>query len=415
MRVRLSGLVPLSRGGLFLAALAVSPPARAAALTMISPRHLDLHFVRNEGQADPAVAYSARTFAGTVFVTGAGEIVHALSSRGGPGWTLTERLVDGRAVPAVEECSTARASFLLGNDPSRWRDGVETSDSVTFGEVWPGVHLELRSRDRTVEKVFTIAPAADPARIRVRLEGARSLSVDESGSLVAETGLGLVSFSAPFAYQTNGEAREAVPVSYVLRGGEYGFQLGAHDPARPVVIDPILQSTYVGGSGGFDQVDEIAFHPTSGNVYVAGFTNSTNFPGTTGGAQSAHGADSGSQDAFVAEVPLDLTPTLLQATYRCSAYDIAEGLAISSDCALDLRHRRDRPPRTFRSWAARRRPMPAAATPLSSASTRASTGAFKSTYLGGTANDHGSRSIAVDACTGKAFAGGWGESKTSQC
>ena len=395
--------------GLLLAALAAPSPMNASAIASISPRHLDLHFVRNEGQADSEVAFTASTFAGAVYVTRDGRIVHSLIRRGAPGWTLTERLVDGRAVPAAEDCSAARASFFLGDDPKRWRDGVETSESVSLGEAWPGVRVDLRSRERNVEKVFTLAPGADPEDIRVRLEGARSLSVDGAGALVADTGLGPVVFSPPFAYQVRGEGREPVPAAYVVRSGEYGFRLGPHDPALPVVIDPILQSTYVGGSGTLDQVDEIAFHPTSGNVYAAGYTNSGVFPGTTGGAQASYGG--GNDDAFVAVFSSDLT-TLVQATYLGGGgYDIAEGLTISADGNSIY---------VVGETASANFPISGGAQPSNAGGSDAwvvrldpsLTGAFKSTYLGGTANDHGSRSIAVDGATGSVLVGGWGESKT---
>ena len=61
------------------------------------------------------------------------------------------------------------------------------------------------------------------------------------------------------------------------------------------------------------RIDEyaLAIHPTSGDVYVAGRTESTNFPGTAGGAQAANG---GGDDAFVAHLNSALT-TLYQATY----------------------------------------------------------------------------------------------------
>jgi hypothetical protein len=64
----------------------------------------------------------------------------------------------------------------------------------------------------------------------------------------------------------------------------------------------LSQATYLGGSG-FDAGRAIAIHPTSGEVFVAGETASTNFPGTTGGAQPASG---GGEDAFVARLTADL-------------------------------------------------------------------------------------------------------------
>ncbi len=34
---------------------------------------------------------------------------------------------------------------------------VETADSLSLGEVWPGIRVGLRARGGTVEKVFTVA------------------------------------------------------------------------------------------------------------------------------------------------------------------------------------------------------------------------------------------------------------------
>ena len=142
------------------------------------------------------------------------------------------------------------------------------------------------------------------------VEGARSLRINEAGALVVGTGLGEVTFTPPVAFQERQGARRLVKAAYELYGRRYGFRLGDHDPAVPVEIDPLLQATYLGGSG-TDEALALAIHPTSGDVYVAGDTGSTNFPGTTGGAQAANG---GGLDAFVARLTVGLvavepTPT----------------------------------------------------------------------------------------------------------
>ena len=282
-------------------------------------------FIANRGQTNPAVAYYAPTFAGTVYVTKKGEIVYSLpaspkDTRGsalgvakafGAGWTLTEIPVRGRARVAAERPAEAQVNYFIGNDPARWRSGIPTYEGVSFGEVWPGVLLSLRAHGDNVEKLFTVRPGAEASRIRMRIAGAKSLRVDEAGALVATTGLGEVTFTPPVAYQEQDGLRRSVTVAYRARGREYGFSLGSHDPALPVVIDPLLQATYLGGSGD-DFGNALAIHPTSGEVYVAGQTNSANFPGTTGGAQPASGG--GDLDAFVARLNATLT-TLNQATY----------------------------------------------------------------------------------------------------
>jgi hypothetical protein len=82
-------------------------------------------------------------------------------------------------------------------------------------------------------------------------------------------------------------------------------------------LTTLTQATYLGGSN-FDEALALAIHPTSGDVYLAGLTISTNLPGTAGGAQAASGA--GSFDAFVARLSSTLT-TLTQATYLGSSGD----------------------------------------------------------------------------------------------
>ncbi len=95
------------------------------------------------------------------------------------------------------------------------------------------------------------------------------------------------------------------------------------------MIDPILQASYAGGSGG-DVGNAIAVAP-DGDVYVAGSTLSFNFPGTRGGAQPAASANS---DAFVARFSADLT-VLRQATYLGGAgSDAAFALAIDATGAI---------------------------------------------------------------------------------
>jgi hypothetical protein len=75
-------------------------------------------------------------------------------------------------------------------------------------------------------------------------------------------------------------------------------------------LGTLLQATYLGGSGG-EEVLGLAIQPTTGDVYVAGFTTSDDFPRTASGAQPTI---AGLTDGFVAHLDPTLS-ALRSATY----------------------------------------------------------------------------------------------------
>jgi uncharacterized repeat protein (TIGR02543 family) len=173
------------------------------------------------------------------------------------------------------------------------------------------VEVKLKATQKTVEKLFYVQPGADPSKIMVQVDGAKGLKLSKDGEIIIKTGLGELKLSKPIAWQEKDGKKLPVEVSYKLIGkNRYSFEVAKADPSLPIVIDPILQSTYLGGSD-LDEARALAIHPTTGEVYVAGRTYSTNFPDTADGARESN---SGDQDVFVARLNASLTATL-QATY----------------------------------------------------------------------------------------------------
>jgi hypothetical protein len=346
--------------GLALAtpSIAAIEPATASKIDALS-----VPFVANLGQWDSRAAYAAPTFAGTLFVTTTGQLVYRM--RGGsaataptsgtptsigetqsnallrreptaaaaprrPDWALTEWFVDAdlapiAATPRASDRQPGRVSYLAGVPG---HEALPTYGQIQLGRVFPGVEVALRATGRNVEKIFTVAPGSDPARIRVRIGGASAVAISDDGTLVATTGNGPVTYTAPIAFQPLADGtRRAVPVAYALDADTftYAFALGTYDRDLPLVIDPLLQSTYVGGNLS-DSVNAIAIHPATGEVYVAGSGNSTVFPGTTGGAYPTNNTVN---DGFVVRFSADLA-TRLQSTFLGGggAADTVAGLAI---------------------------------------------------------------------------------------
>ena len=116
--------------------------------------------------------------------------------------------------------------------------------------MYRGVDLAFYGNQEHLEYDFTVAPGADPREIRLRFDGAESLEVSSSGALILHTPAGDVRHDPPVAYQEDNGSQVGVPAELrTFEDGTIGFEVGAYDSSRVLVIDPILVcSTYLGGS-----------------------------------------------------------------------------------------------------------------------------------------------------------------------
>lgn len=99
---------------------------------------MQIPFIANQGQMDEQVAFYAKTFGGTVFVTRTGEIVYALpkaaeDDQTTTGMALHEELVGGMVQDVTgEEETVTRVSYFRGNDPSQWQSNISTYPHISL-------------------------------------------------------------------------------------------------------------------------------------------------------------------------------------------------------------------------------------------------------------------------------------------
>ncbi len=282
---------------------------------------LPLSFEANQGQQDRPVKFLSRGSGYNLFLTNH-EAVLVLTKSEKPAATkrkttthapltqkkpkqqstvLRTQLVAANPAAKVsgEEELQGKINYFIGKDPSKWRTGVATYAKVRYDQVYPGIDLVYYGNQRQLEYDFVVGPGADPARIRLKLDGARKMYVDGQGELVVQTAGGGVRWKRPEIYQEVDGQHRSVKGKYVLRADyEVGFSVAAYDTARPLIIDPVLvYSTFLGGSGG-ESGFGIAVD-TSGNVYLTGDTSSSDFPTTPGAYQRTFG---GGIDVFVTKL-----------------------------------------------------------------------------------------------------------------
>ncbi|MFH1998897.1 MAG: SBBP repeat-containing protein [Planctomycetota bacterium] len=275
---------------------------------------MELSFIENKGQVDRQAAFYARTLSGTVFVTHTGEMVYSLpqmtDDRRVEDRVIVEQLHEGEIKQVRGEVALRTTlNYFLDADESGWHREIPAFRTVSLGEVYPRIRVTLKARDNNVEKRFTVLPGGDPKIIRMDVAGAGSLSVDAAGELVLETVHGDLRFTRPEAYQEIEGKIIVVDAAYKVRGNSYSFSLGAYDRNHALIIDPLLASTFLGGSGN-DYASSIRVAP-NGDVYVSGDCSHTSFPSTPGAYDPVF---NNNRDAFIARFDPQLT-TLLSATF----------------------------------------------------------------------------------------------------
>jgi hypothetical protein len=285
--------------------------------------NLPLHFIANQGQADPQVRFYARRGGSAFFFTREG-LVLTLSEAGAEGRTeaagreasgpgpgpasrrgVAVRLTPVGLAPGVKleavEPLPGRVNYFIGNDPQKWRTEIPTYRAVVYREAYPGIDLKFYGNGRQLEYDIIVRPGADPAKVKFRCQGVRGLEVTPAGDLALKLpGGGELVQKKPLIYQEIGGQRQVragrFQVQRARDGYGYGFTLAAYDPRHPLIIDPVLiYSTYLGG--GLNDYGRGIAVDGAGCAYVTGYTDSPNFPN-----QNQYQGDQGGIDAFVTKL-----------------------------------------------------------------------------------------------------------------
>jgi hypothetical protein len=332
-------------------------PSEFQVLDKLKSDQLPLALEANHGQVDPEVKFFARGRVFNLQLGSSGALLtfstdknrdHTLNSR-----TLNHflrlELMGANAAPEItgEERLQSLTNYFVGSDPQHWQPAVDNYGKVRYKNAYPGIDVVYYGNQLALEYDFVVSPGAEYRTIVMSFDGAESIAIDPSGDLVLHTPMGVIRQHKPVAYQELDGFRTDVASRYVLldetvsndgeksdqtepnrHGRLVKFDVEQYDPGLPLVIDPVLSySSYLGGITR-DEASAVAVD-SSGNVYIAGYTNSTNFPLVTT-SQVSSGDCPPCGNVFVTKINSSGTAVVYTTIVGGSLSEGAKGISVDS-------------------------------------------------------------------------------------
>ncbi len=219
-----------------------SPDAAGAAVTNFQ----QIVFQPNQGQADSAVAFTAKDSDYTLYVMKDG---------------ATLQLVTGGDVLQINSVGANPNPTIVGLDQQPGvtnSNGSDLADSsvrgygrIQMADVYAGIDLTFHAHAGALEYDWIVNPGADASAIKLAFTGATRMELDAQGNLVVHTPHGALIEQAPQLYQNIDGAQHAIAGSFALDGaGIVRLQVGDYDHTLPLVIDPVPGARLLDLSGG---------------------------------------------------------------------------------------------------------------------------------------------------------------------
>ncbi len=252
----------------------------AASPHRLYTQHRPFFFEQNVGQTDPGVQFIAHGTQYDVLFRPSGMVFKSKEESRGRGSGLADQeevflsFAGARAGTKLEgsDRQLAVLNYYVGTDPSLWHSSVPTFARVHYQDVYPGVDLVFYAENQRLEFDVQIAPGSDPRQIHLRVEGTYSLSED-GDVLVGNPNW--IRIRKPRAYQIfDGQERDVI-ADYVATDGQLSINVGEYDPARRLILDPVvLYQGFVPDTGPWSFGNTLSLAAdAAGNAYLAGLVS----------------------------------------------------------------------------------------------------------------------------------------------
>ncbi|WP_332450381.1 DUF7948 domain-containing protein [Methanoculleus sp.] len=244
-------------------------------------RLLSSGFIPNVGQCDGGVEYLLQHQGTMVLFTRDGLVlVHTPGSADNASVDVIRQSFAGASPDTHLAARGPRPgvmNYYVGNDSSKWPNGIPIYSGVVYEDLYPGIDLMYTEENGRLKREFRVSPGADPSRIELLYEGENEPHVDGNGVLRFASPAGEMLESPLVCWQVIGGEKVDRAAEYVVDGRSVRIDVTEYDAGHELVIDPeLVYSSYLGG---WDW--DLGYAVTgdgSGGAWVTGYTASPDFP-----------------------------------------------------------------------------------------------------------------------------------------
>ena len=192
-------------------------------------------------------------------------------------------------------------NYFLGSDSSKWAQHVGLYKEMLVKNIYKGIDVRYYFDRGSIRYDYVVQPGAEVKSIKMNFEGTDKISVNGPDELVMLTRFGEVKQMGLLAYQKNNEQKQIVTSRFIQDAdGKISFDVGIYDKTKPLIIDPLLYSTFIGGVGS-ENSSGIAVDG-NGNPIITGAVLSADFPTTPGAYDGIHNGSQNYWDVFVTKL-----------------------------------------------------------------------------------------------------------------
>lgn len=235
----------------------------------------------------------------------------------------------------LDEQENGYLNYFLAHTGGNGIANVKGNQRLITTNLYNNIDLMCSSNQNGIKYYFIVKPGGDMRDIQMEFTGASSFNLNgTTNELTINSSIGSMTFDKPIVYQlTSGNV--IVPVTtwtpdWQSNGGsnKYRFNDGAYNTAQTLIIEVdqgngvipssainnLTWSTYYGGNSN-DEFYDVKTN-SSNNVWVTGYSESTNFPTSAGSYQVTN---AGSRDALF--VKFSSSGTRVWSTYIGGSLD----------------------------------------------------------------------------------------------